>query len=160
MQQNAHARGLLVEAAHSAIRTPGPLRAFHARIKARRGSQVALCATARKLTVLAWHMLSKDEDYRYAASTITQRKLRTLQRKAGDAGPRISLAGETKRRVLERRLLEEAERNDRAHVAERTSGAGAITGEATLPRPSKGANDARQAHGSHRLLFSTRSPAP
>ncbi|HYN90468.1 MAG TPA: transposase, partial [Thermoleophilaceae bacterium] len=28
----AHARGLLIEAAHSAIRTPGPLRAFHARL--------------------------------------------------------------------------------------------------------------------------------
>jgi transposase len=157
---NAHARGLLVEAAHSAIRTPGPLRAFHARIKARRGSQVALCATARKLTVLAWHMLSKDEDYRYAAPTVTQRKLRRLQRSAADSGPLVSLAGETKRRVLERRLLEEAERNYQAHVAERTSGAGAITGEATLSGPSKGANDARQAHGPRSLLFSTRSPAP
>ena len=55
----AHARGLLVEAAHTAIRTPGPLRAFHARIAARRGKQVALCATARKLTVLTWHLLTK-----------------------------------------------------------------------------------------------------
>ena len=53
----------------------------------------------------------KDEDYRFAAPTITQRKLRTLQRKAGDTGPRISLAGETKRKMLERRFLEEAERN-------------------------------------------------
>jgi transposase len=157
---NAHARRLLVEAAHSAIRTPGPLRAFHARIKARRGSQVALCATARKLTVLAWHMLSKDEDYRYAAPTVTQRKLRKLQRSAGDSGPLVSLAGEPKRRVLERRLLEEAERNYQAHVAERTSGAGAITGEATVSGPSEGANDARQAHGPRSLLFSTRSPAP
>jgi transposase len=144
---HAHARGLLVEAAHSAIRTPGPLRAFHARIKARRGSQVALCATARKLAVLAWHLLSKDEDYRYAAATITQRKLRTLQRTARDPGPLVSLAGETKRRTLERRLLEEAERNYRAHVAQRTNGAGAITGEATLSRP-RGANDARQARSS------------
>jgi transposase len=80
----AHARGLLVEAAHTAIRTPGPLRAFHARIAVRRGKQVALCATARKLTVLTWHLLTKDEDYRFAAPTITQRKLRSLQRKAGD----------------------------------------------------------------------------
>lgn len=155
----AHARGLLVEAAHSAIRTPGPLRAFHARIKIRRGSQVALCATARKLTVLAWHMLSKQEDYRFAASTITQRKLRRLQLKSGDSGPKISLAGETTRKTLERRLLEEAERNYRAHVAERASGAGAITGEATVSGPRR-ANDARQAHGPRSLLFSTRSPAP
>jgi transposase len=129
----AHARGLLIEAAHSAIRTPGPLRAFHARLKARRGTQVALCATARKLAVICWHLLSKQEDYRYAAPTITQRKLRKLQRQAGDPGPKISLAGETKRRVLEQRLLDEAERNYRTHVAERARrGAGAATGDATL----------------------------
>jgi transposase len=115
----AHARGLLVEAAHVAIRTPGPLRAFHARVKARRGAQVALCATARKLGVLSWHLLSKGEDYRFNAPKIMQRKLRRLQRQAGDHGPKISLAGETRRRALERRLLEEAERNYRTHVAER-----------------------------------------
>jgi transposase len=129
----AHARGLLIEAAHVAIRTPGPLRAFHARIAARRGKQVALCATARKLAVLAWHLLTKGEDYRYGAPTITQRKLRKLQRQAGDTGPRISLAGETKRKVLERRFLEEAERNYRNYVAQKASGgAGAANGDATL----------------------------
>jgi transposase len=128
----AHARGLLIEAAHSAIRTPGPLRAFHARLKARRGTQVALCATARKLAVICWHLLSKQHDYRYAAPTVTQRKLRKLQRQAADPGPKISLVGETKRRVLERRLLDEAERNYLAHVAERARrGAGATTGDAT-----------------------------
>jgi transposase len=127
----AHARGLLIEAAHSAIRTPGPLRAFHARLKARRGTQVALCATARKLAVICWHLLSKQHDYRYAAPTVTQRKLRKLQRQAADPGPKISLVGETKRRVLERRLLDEAERNYLAHVAERARrGAGATTGDA------------------------------
>jgi transposase len=143
-QGNSHARGMLIEAAHSAIRTPGPLRAFHARVKARRGTQVALCATARKLAVLAWQLLTKGEEYRYAAPTVTQRKLRRLQRKAGDQGPRISLAGETKRKALERRLLEEAERNYRAHVADRiTSGAGPHRGsDSQGPR---GANDARQA---------------
>jgi transposase len=144
-QGQAHARGLLVEAAHSAIRTPGPLRAFHARLKARRGAQVALCATARKLAVICWQLLSNGEDYRYAAPTITERKLRKLQRQAGDQGPKISLAGETKRRVLERRLLDEAERNYRTQVAERSNrGAGAATGDAALKGP-RGANDARQA---------------
>ena len=113
----AHARGLLVEAAHTAIRTPGPLRAFHARLAPRRGKQVALCATARKLTVLVWHLLTKNEDYAFAAPTITQRKLRALQRNAGDTGPRISLAGETKRKALEHRYLEEAERNYQKYVA-------------------------------------------
>ncbi len=128
----AHASGLLVEAAHSAIRTPGPLRAFHARLKVRRGSQVALCATARKLAVICWHLLTRGEDYRHTAPTITQRKLRKLQRQAGDNGPRVSLAGEATRKVLERRLLEQAERHYRAEVAERTRrGAGAANGETT-----------------------------
>jgi transposase len=138
----AHARGLLVEAAHAAIRTPGPLRAFHARIKARRGAQVAACATARKLAVLCWHLLAKEEDYRHSAPTVTERKLRRLQVKAHDAGPRISLAGETTRRALERRVLEEAERAYRAEVAAR--GAGAAKRDATQVGP-RGANAARQA---------------
>jgi transposase len=128
----AHARGLLVEAAHSAIRTPGPLRAFHARLKDRRGSQVALCATARKLAVICWHLLTRGEDYRHEAPTVTQRKLRRLQRQADDLGPRISLAGEATRKVLERRLLEQAERHYRAEIAERhRRGAGAASGDAT-----------------------------
>ena len=157
----AHARGLLIEAAHTAIRTPGPLRAFHARIAARRGKQIAICATARKLAVLAWHLLSKDEDYRYGAPTITQRKLRNLQRKADDQGPKISLAGETKRKVLERRFLEEAERNYRNYVATKTArGAGAATGDTTV-QAVKAANDARQAPQSPDACSSrSGSPAP
>jgi hypothetical protein len=157
----AHARGLLVEAAHTAIRTPGPLRAFHARIATRRGKQIAICATARKLAVLAWHLLSNDEDYRYGAPTITQRKLRALQRKADDRRPKISLAGETKRKVLERRFLEEAERNYRNYVASKaTRGAGAATGDTTAMAV-KAANDARQAPQSPEACSSrSGSPAP
>jgi len=157
----AHARGLLIEAAHTAIRTPGPLRAFHARIAARRGKQIALCATARKLAVLAWHLLTKHEDYRYGAPTITQRKLRKLQRQADDPGPRISLAGETKRKALERRFLEEAERNYRNYVAAKaTRGAGAANGDATV-QAVRAASDARQAPQSPDAHSSrSGSPAP
>src|SRR6185312_3797348 len=159
----AHARGLLVEAAHTAIRTPGPLHAFHARIAARRGKQIALCATARKLTVLTWHLLTKDEDYRYGAVTITQRKLRALQQKSGDTGPKISLAGEAKRKILERRYLEEAERNYQNYVAfkaRRNSGAGATSGDTTAVAVSA-ADDARQAPQSPDACSSrSGSPAP
>jgi hypothetical protein len=50
--------------------------------------------------------------------------------------PRISLAGETKRKALERRFLEEAERNYRNYVATKTArGAGAATGDATVQAP-------------------------
>jgi transposase len=157
----AHARGLLIEAAHTAIRTPGPLRAFHARIAARRGKQIAICATARKVAVLAWHLLSKDEDYRYGAPTITQRKLRNLQRQAHDAGPKVSLAGETKRKVLEQRFLQEAERNYQNYVATKARrGAGAANGDATL-QAVRAASDARQALQSPDACSSrSGSPAP
>ncbi len=43
------ARHVLVEAAWSAIKTPGPLRAFYQRVSARRGAQIAIVAAARKL---------------------------------------------------------------------------------------------------------------
>src|SRR4029079_10026829 len=62
-QGRGHARGMLVEAAWVAARSPGPLRAFYKRIASRRGKHIAAVATARKLAVIIWHMLSKDEDY-------------------------------------------------------------------------------------------------
>jgi hypothetical protein len=62
----AQVRGVLVEAAWSASRAPGPLRAFFQRIKARRGFPTAIVATARKMTVLAWHLVTKDQDYAFA----------------------------------------------------------------------------------------------
>jgi transposase len=62
----AHARAMLVEAAWAAARAPGPLRAFFIRIQSRRGKQVAAVATARKIAVLAWHLLTKNENYAWA----------------------------------------------------------------------------------------------
>jgi transposase len=91
----AHARGLLCEAAHSAIRSPGPLAGFHARIKARRGGGVAIVATARKLAVLVWHLLSKGEDCRFAPAVRTAFKQRALDRMAGREGTRPSQRGAT-----------------------------------------------------------------
>jgi transposase len=86
-QGHAHARGLLVEAAHSAIRTPGPLRAFHDRTRARRGSQIAAVAVARKLAVLAWHLLHSDTEYRWAPPTLTATKWRRVELQAGAPRP-------------------------------------------------------------------------
>ncbi len=79
----AHARGMLVEAAFSAVRTAGPLRAFYRRIKARRGFQVATVATARKMTVLCWHLITKEQDYSFARPGLTARKRRNLELAAG-----------------------------------------------------------------------------
>ncbi|MGH3074970.1 MAG: IS110 family transposase, partial [Gaiellales bacterium] len=51
----AHARGLLTEAAHAAVRSPGPLATTFLRLRARRGGGIAIVAVARKLAVLTWH---------------------------------------------------------------------------------------------------------
>ena len=70
---SAAARHALVEAARSTAKAPGPLRAFAERTAARRGRHIAAVAVARKLAVLAWHLLSRGEDYAYQ---------RTLRRSA------------------------------------------------------------------------------
>jgi transposase len=63
-QGRSHARAMLVEAAWAAARVPGPLRAFFVRIQTRRGKAVAAVATARKLAVLVWHLLTKKRTTR------------------------------------------------------------------------------------------------
>ena len=79
----AHARGLLVEAAWAAAKAPGPLRAFFLRIRNRRGHQVAAVATARKLAVLVWHLLTKEQDYLWLRPSLVAAKRRQLALKAG-----------------------------------------------------------------------------
>jgi transposase len=79
----AHARGLLVEAAWAAVKTPGPLRAFYHRLRSRRGAQIAAVATARKIAVLAWHLLTRDADYTFARPSLMTRKWRALELHAG-----------------------------------------------------------------------------
>jgi transposase len=93
----AHARGLLTEAAHSAVRSPGPLATAFARLRARRGGGIAIVAVARKLAVLVWHLLSKDEDYRDARPDLVHAKQRALDRLAGrtDSRTRPSQRGAT-----------------------------------------------------------------
>ncbi len=82
-QGRSHARAMLVEAAWSVSRTPGPLRAFFRRIREKRGNQVAAVATARKLTVVIWHMLSKGEEYIWSRPALLDWKLRKLELTAG-----------------------------------------------------------------------------
>ena len=82
-QGSAPARYALVEAAWSVIRQPGPLRAFYERIRVRRGHQVAIVATARKLACLFWCLLTREEDYAFAQPSLTKKKLRRLELTAG-----------------------------------------------------------------------------
>jgi transposase len=113
-QGAADARRLLVEAAWTATRTPGPLRAFHARVRARRGAQIAAVATARKLAVLAWHLLTRGEDYAFARPSLTRIKLRRLELRLGAAPltgrrPPVRIYPTGPQRAAERAMLEQAE---------------------------------------------------
>jgi transposase len=141
----AHARSLLIEAAHSSVRTPGPLRAFYLRLKARRGGNVAVVAVARKLAVLAWHLLTGDEDYRFSPPSRTAEKLRALELAAGRprrmgrtgmriVGPGAARARRREERERERLVLASAEaayvEQVRARQAtQRARDAAAATGE-------------------------------
>ena len=82
-QGNSDARRMLVEAAWSAKIAPGPLRAFFHRVQARRGAAAAAGATARKLAVTIWHVLSGEAEYIFARPAFTAMKLRKVALKAG-----------------------------------------------------------------------------
>jgi transposase len=79
----SHARAMLVEAAWAAAKAAGPLHAFFIRIRAKRGHQIAAVALARKLTVLCWHLLTKDVDYLWARPALVANKVRTMELQAG-----------------------------------------------------------------------------
>lgn len=139
----AQARHALGQAAWVAMRSPGPMRAFGERIRARRGSQVAVTALARKLAVLCWHLLTREEDYAYARPTLVRTKLRRLHLAAG-AKPPAAPNAKGRTRDQERALAEQAESTYRRLVADwRAAGAGATPGRASQ-KPSKG-KAARQA---------------
>jgi transposase len=76
------ARWALVEAAWSTVLQPGPLHAFYVRTKAR-GNGKAIVATARKLAVLFWCMLTRGEDYAHQQPSLTRKNLRRLEITAG-----------------------------------------------------------------------------
>jgi transposase len=77
------ARWALVEATWSVVNQPGPLRAFYLRIRSRRGHGKAIVATARKLAVLCWCMLTRGQDYAHQQPSLTAKKLRRLELAAG-----------------------------------------------------------------------------
>jgi len=132
-QGQAHARGLLVEAAWIAVRNPGPLHAFYERLRARKPRTVALVAVARKLTVLSWHLLSKETDYQWAPARLVADKMRKVELKAGHPRrPRGSglRSGDSQdvQRQQERRVLAQAEEAYRLLVtARRVRGDAAAT---------------------------------
>jgi transposase len=140
-QGSVSARHALVEASWSAVRQPGPLHAFYARIRARRGHSVAIVACARKLSSLFWCLLTRSEDYAYAQPSLTAKKLRLLELRAG-APARKGIPSGTwptrqRMRAAERELATRAESAYKRTVAEwqrtqaKRKGAGATPGRAS-----------------------------
>jgi transposase len=136
-QGSAAARHMLCEAAWIVVRTPGPLRAFYERLRARRGAQIALVATARKLCVLCWHLLTREQDYAFGRPSLTRHKLRRLELVAGDPprrGRRSGSAASKREQRHERELSEQFEAAYRRLVEDwqpKRSGAGATRGRAS-----------------------------
>ena len=146
-------RHMLGEVAWKVMQTPGPLRAFFERVRARRGPQVAATATARKLVVLFWHLLTREQDYAFARPAMTRHKIRQLELLAGAPRQkgRKGVAGNKSDAVFEaeRELSRQAEAayrrlvNDWQAAAPPKAGAGVTPGRASR-RPSTG-KAARQA---------------
>jgi hypothetical protein len=145
-QGPGEARHLLVEAAWHAARTTGPLRAFAERIKAKRGANVATVAVARKLVVIAWHMLSRCEDYAFTRPSLVREKIRRAEllagapRRQGYRNPvRVFATAEQHR--FEKELAAQAETAYRRLVKDWqpaiNKGAGVTRGRASS-KPSKG----------------------
>jgi transposase len=149
----AEVRHMLGEAAWKVMLTPGPLRAFFERVRARRGAQIAATATSRKLAVLFWHLLTREQDYAFGRPAMTRNKIRKLELLAGAPSQkgRHGIAGGKSKAVFdaERELSRQAEAAYRRLVNDWNAsgpvkgGAGATRGRASQ-KPSKG-TAARQA---------------
>jgi transposase len=159
----SEARHMLGEVAWKVMLTPGPLRAFFERVRARRGPQIAATATARKLVVLFWHMLAREQDYAFGRPAMTRNKIRRLELLAGAPSQkgRKGIAGGKSKAVFdaERELSRQAEAAYRRLVSDwkatgpAKAGAGATPGRASQ-RPSKG-KAARQANKPQNLRFAS-----
>src|SRR5215204_4110541 len=141
-QGSGSARHALVEACWSTVRQPGPIAAFYARIKAKRGHSIAIVASARKLACLFWCLLTRGEDYAFAQPSLTAKKMRRLELTAGAPrrqGGRDIWSTNTKMRQAERELALQAQRAYERTVADwqAKAGASATPGRASQ-EPSKG----------------------
>ena len=119
---SASARWVLVEAAWSVVQQPGPMHAFYERIRARRCHGKAVVAVARKLTVLFWCLLTRGEDYAHQQPSLTAKKLRLVEIRAGAPTLKGTNAGlfatRERMRKAERELALQAEASYKRMVSD------------------------------------------
>jgi transposase len=159
-------RGLLVEAAWHAARTAGPLRAFHDRIAARRGANIATVAVARKLVIITWHLLSRSENYAFMRPSLYRMKIRKLELLIGGTrqrGKRLPepafLRPGDSRRQAERALVAQHEAAYRRLVADWQASRSPKAGAGATPgtRISKALKGQSRAAGHKSLTPALRS---
>jgi transposase len=121
-QGSPRARWALVEAARSVAQQPGPMHAFYERLRARKGHNAAVVAVARKLAVLLYLMLTREEDYAHQQPSLTALKLRRLEIAAGaptrKGQPSGTWATREKMRAAEKQLAAQAEASYKRSVAD------------------------------------------
>ncbi len=131
-------------------RRPGTLpappdRCFHERIAVRRGRNIATVGVARKLAVIAWHMLSRGEDYAFARPSLMREEIRKLElatgaeRRKGKRNP-VRVFATREQHRLDKQLAAQAEVAYRQLVQDwqpALKGTGAAPGRASR-RPSSG----------------------
>ncbi|HEV2752545.1 MAG TPA: IS110 family transposase [Solirubrobacteraceae bacterium] len=95
-------RAALVEAAWVAVRTHPRWRAVFTQLEQRRGSGKAIVAVARKLLVVAWHVLQAREADRHADAAQVARKFFSWSERVGKVARGGESAGTLVRRELTR----------------------------------------------------------
>jgi hypothetical protein len=159
----AEARHMLCEAAWIVLRYPRPLRAFGERIKARRGAGIATVAVARKLVVLFWHLLTKEQDLRLRpAEPDPQEAAPARARRRRRAGPGPA------RRLGRQQGAARGRARTRPARPKPPTAASSATGSQTRARArhrdahlqSRRAASSAAGHRSQTLRLSSSSPAP
>jgi transposase len=121
-QGSPRARWALVKAARSVAQQPGPMHAFYERLRARKGHNAAIVAVARKLAVLFYCMLTREEDYPHQQPSLTALKLRRLEVAAGaptiKGKPTGVWATRERMRQAEKQLAAQAETSYKRSVAD------------------------------------------
>ena len=117
---------------------------------------------ARKLTVRAWQLLTRGEDYAFQRPSVVRRKLRALELKAGappaESSPNVNAVWDTTGDAAEKRLAEQAEAAYRRliadwHASGPKAGAGATPERASERQPAESRTD---GHGNrHRRHAAT-----
>ena len=79
------ARYLLGQMVLHVLKRDAVMREWFRRIKQRRGAKIARVAVMRRLTVIFWHMLTKQQPYTTAAAATRRAKSRVAKSAAGNS---------------------------------------------------------------------------